>query len=568
MRTHTCGQLRAADTGKEVTLCGWVETHRIQGQLSFILLRDRYGITQVFLNSDLTKEIKELRRETVIQITGKVVKRPEGQNKKELATGEVEISAEKIKVINKSEPLPLEPGIESSEEIKHKYRYIDLRSEKLQNNLLFRHKVLTAAREHLNNNNFIEIETPMLVKPTPEGARDYVVPSRVNKGRFYALPQSPQLYKQILMVAGFDRYYQVARCLRDEDLRSDRQPEHTQIDMEMSFMTSDQIRAQVESLIKDIFKKTMNIELKDFPTFSYKETMERFGTDKPDLRFGLELIDLTETAKKANFELFEQAETIKCLAVDEEFSRKKLEKLVDFCKIYKTKLLYTKAKDILETGIAKNIPETVQKEIIKLTGKGTLFIIADKKKRTETTLGFLRNKLRDDLDLVKGKEKEFLFSWIKDFPLFSYDEEKGKWEPEHHMFSMPKEEFVDDFEKRPGEVLGDLWDLALNGVEMLSGSIRVSNPEIQERIMNFVGFDKKEANKKFGFLLESYKYGGPVHGGVGIGLDRLVAMMLGYTDIREVIAFPKNKNAECLMDGSPSIIDKDQLDELHIDLKK
>ena len=434
--------------------------------------------------------------------------------------------------------------------------------------LVLRHNVVTAARAYFNSHGFLEIETPMLVKSTPEGARDYVVPSRVNKGKFYALPQSPQLYKQILMVAGADRYYQVARALRDEDLRQDRQPEHTQLDLEMSFVTSDEIRAFVEGLFKHIFKEALNVKLQDFPVFSYKEAMEKYGIDKPDIRFGLELNDVTFICRKSEFKIFNEAEVVKCIVIDKDLPRKEIDSLTETAKIYGAKgLAYAKVKDSkLDSGISKFFKDDSIIKELKAKEGSTILFVADRKKIAETSLGQVRLKLRDMYSLTDPKE--FRFCWVKYFPLFAYNEEEKKWEPEHHMFSMPKQEFVNDFEKRPGEVLGDLYDVALNGVELGSGSIRVTNPDVQKRIMKLIGIDEAEAKKKFGFLLEAYKYGSPVHGGMGLGLDRLVALMSGTPDIREVIAFPKNKNAECPMDGSPSEIDEYQLDELNIKIKK
>ncbi|MGV8162214.1 MAG: aspartate--tRNA ligase [Candidatus Nanoarchaeia archaeon] len=563
-RTHTCGELRIEQVGKEVTLAGWVHSIRQHGNISFIDLRDRYGRTQVVLKQDVLGDVS-LRKEHVIRISGKVVKKE--QANKALATGEVEVHADSFSLVNPADPLPLDEN--ASEETRLKYRYLDLRREDAVAKLKLRHDVTNAAREYFNHHGFLEIETPLLVKSTPEGARDYVVPSRVNKGKFYALPQSPQLYKQILMIAGVDRYFQLARCLRDEDLRADRQPEHTQIDLEISFMTSKEIREFIEKLFKHIFKKTMNLELEPFPTFTYKESMYKYGSDKPDIRFGLELQDLN--LKDCNFEMFKSAEVIKALVVDHELSRKDTDELTAIAKVYGAKgMAYAKVVEgKLDGGVAKFLSVSEQLEIIKTLNakdKSTVLFVADKRKIAETSLGQIRLALRDKFNLTK--KDVFKFSWVIDFPLFAYNEDEKRWEPEHHMFSMPKEEFVKDFEQRPAEILGDLYDLAMNGVELGSGSIRVSNPEVQKRIMNFIGIDEKQAEQKFGFLLEAYKYGAPVHGGMGLGLDRTVALMAGTNDIREVIAFPKNKNAECPMDGSPSFIDDKQMDELHIDIRK
>jgi len=454
LRTHTCGELRKKDVGKKVKLAGWVGTLRLHGSVGFIDLRDRYGKIQVVLikkNPDFAK-LKEILVESCVQIEGEVVQRQKGSENKDIDTGEVEIFASKLNIITKAEPIPFQLDEKDlGDEIRMKYRFLDLRRDVMQKNIAFRAKVAQAAREYFIKNEFLEIETPMLVKPTPEGARDYIVPSRVNPGKFYALPQSPQLYKQILMIAGFDKYFQIAKCLRDEDLRQDRQPEHTQIDLEMSFVEAKDIMKLVEEMYKHIFKEILGVKLSDFKVLTYEESMKKYGTDKPDLR-----------------------------------------------------------------------------------------------------------KNKDD-------PNEFAFCWIIDFPLFAKSDQGG-WEPEHHMFTAPKQEYIKDMEKDPKKVKGDLFDIVLNGVELGSGSIRINNPELQERVMKIVGIDKKDAEKKFGFLLDAYKYGGPVHGGMGLGFDRLVALMLGFNDIREVITFPKNKAAQCPMDGSPSEIEKKQLEEVHVKL--
>ncbi len=561
LRTNTCGELRSSDVGSDVTLAGWVHKVRTHGNLTFIDIRDRYGITQITLDGDLSAEGSKLHKEDVIQITGKVIKKPEAN--KVLATGEIEVSASAVKVLSSAKPLPLDEN--ATDETRLKYRYLDIRRHEVFNNLKFRNDVLFAAREYFKKHDFVEFETPLLVKSTPEGARDYVVPSRVNKGKFYALPQSPQLYKQILMIGGVDRYFQVARCLRDEDLRADRQPEHTQLDFEMSFVDSDDVRDFVEGLMKHLFKELKGIDLKPFEIFSYSEAMERFGSDKPDIRFSMELQDVTDDSKKTDFGIFKEAEKVYALFAEKLFSRKEIDAYTELVKVYKAKgLAYVKVENgELQGGIAKFLTKDF---VCSISEKdGTIFFVADRLRVAQTSLGQLRQKIGSDLELFD--KDEFRFCWIKDFPLFSFNEDENKWEPEHHMFSMPSPEFVDDFEERPAEVTGDLWDLVMNGVELGSGSIRVSDPEVQERIMNFVGIDKDEADEKFGFLLEAYRYGGPVHGGMGLGADRLIALMLGHSDIREVIVFPKNKNAECPMDGSPSEITDLQLDELHIRVK-
>ncbi len=562
-RSHHCGELRKEQANKEVSLAGWVHSIRTHGSLTFIDLRDRYGITQVTYDKPFTAT-----KESVIQIKGKVIIKP--QPNKKLATGDIEIAAKEIVLLNKADPLPIDSN--AVDEMRLKYRYLDIRNNNVLENLKFRSQIVMSAREFCDKEGFLEIETPLMVKSTPEGARDYVIPSRVNKGSFYALPQSPQLYKQILMIAGADKYFQIARCLRDEDLRADRQPEHTQLDFEMSFVHQEDIQSFVENLMKHVFKKNLNVELDPFLVFSYDEAMKRYGSDKPDIRFDLELQDITSVVNESEFTVFKEAQTVNSIFVEKEFSRKQIDKLTKVAKTYKAKGLafFKLDKGVADAGITKFLS---QKEITSIIeahnakGKtGTLFFVADKLRVSQTAMGQVRLALAADLELLNLKE--FKFCWVNDFPLFSYNEEEDKWEPEHHMFSMPKAEFVDDFEKRPGEVKGDLWDLVLNGWEMASGSIRISNPSVQERVMNFIGIDKEEAKIKFGFLLEAYKFGGPVHGGMGIGLDRLISLMLGITDIREVIAFPKNKNAQCPMDESPSPISDVQLDELGITLKK
>lgn len=578
MRTHTCGEIREGDRGKDVLLNGWVQSRRDHGGLIFIDLRDRYGLTQIVFdpsNKEAFSTADKLRREDVLEIKGKVRARKEGMENPKLDTGKIEVLVSDIKVINKAEtpPLEVDDRVEANEEIRLKYRYIDLRRPIMQHRLAFRHNVVSTAREYFNKHNFLEIETPLLVKSTPEGARDYVVPSRVNIGKFYALPQSPQLYKQILMVSGCDRYYQIARCLRDEDLRADRQPEHTQFDLEMSFVTSDEIREFVEGLYKYIFDKVLGVKLKDFLVLSYKECMDKYGTDKPDIRFKLFLTDVSSVISDSDFQVFKDVikngGIVKCVCPSADFGRKELDDLIEFCTSNGAKgMAWLKVTDKgIEGNIAKYFSDEVKLKLLEKTkaksGSAIMFI-ADKPKMCNEILSKLRVELARRMKLIK--ENDFKFCWVTDFPLFAYNEEEGRWEPEHHMFTMPKEEFISDFESRPGEVIGDLYDIVLNGVEMGSGSIRVTNPELQERIMKFIGLSKEDANKKFGFLLDAYRYGGPNHGGMGLGVDRLVAMMMGMNDIREVIAFPKNKNAECPMDGCPSNIDDKQMRELHIKL--
>ncbi len=573
MRTHNCGELNEKDSGSKVTLCGWVHSRRDHGGMIFIDLRDRYGITQIVVDSSdkISYEASQkLRREFVIQASGKVRKRKKGMENPKLSTGMVEVEVKELNVINKSEVPPIEvSGKEAGEEVRLKYRYIDLRRPDAQKRMKIRHDITQAAREYLNKNSFMEIETPILVRATPEGARDYLVPSRVNPGKFYALPQSPQLYKQILMIAGFDRYYQIARCMRDEDLRQDRQPEHTQIDLEMSFVESEDIMETVEGLYKYIVEKITGKKIKEkFPVFTYAECIEKYGCDKPDLRFALELTDVTDIAKNSDFSVFRDAVEnngiVKCINPEKKFTRKEIDELTEICiKNGAAGMAWANIEQRLEGGAAKHL-ESVEKEILKKTcaKKGILLFVAGQSKTVNAALSQLRNELGKKLGLIKNELK---FCWVKDFPLFEWE---NGWTPAHHMFTMPKKEYIKYLEKEPGKVLGDLFDIVLNGTEIGSGSIRISDPELQKKVMNVIGIDEERARQRFGFLLDAYKYGGPVHGGMGLGLDRFTALIQGINDIREVIAFPKNKSAECPMDGSPSVVDSDQLEELHIKLEK
>ncbi len=576
-RTHTCGELTTKDLKKEVKLCGWINSRRDHGGIIFIDLRDRYGFTQVVINPKKNTEAEKLKREWCISIAGSVRIRPKGMENSKLITGQIEIDTKNLEVISESEvpPFEIDDKIEANEELRLKYRYLDLRRPVMQEHLVIRHKVAQAARGYLSSQGFLEIETPLLVKPTPEGARDYLVPSRVNPGKFYALPQSPQLYKQILMVAGCDRYFQLARCLRDEDLRADRQPEHTQIDIEMSFATEEDIFKIVEGLMESVFE-TKKIKIKKpFVRISYNDAMSRYGSDKPDIRFGLEFVDVTEIAKKSKFEVFNKIVSsggvVKCLNATgcAKFSRTDIDELIELAKRYHAKgMAWAKVeKGKLESSIVKYIDDNLQKELIKKTKakEGDLLLfIADNFKVACISLGQVRLAVAEKLDIVP--KNEYKFCWIVDFPLFAWNDEEQKLEPEHHPFCMPKKEHIKLLDSDPRKVYATLYDLVLNGVELCSGSLRIYKPGIQKKIFSIIGLDEKEAEKKFGFLLEAYRYAGPPHGGVGIGLDRLVTLLIGVKDIREVIAFPKNKGAECPMDGSPGDIDQKQLKELNLKL--
>ncbi|MBT7902454.1 aspartate--tRNA ligase [Candidatus Woesearchaeota archaeon] len=578
-RTHTCGELRSEEIEKTVCLQGWVDSRRDHGGIIFIDMRDRYGLTQVVFNPDNSNmfELAEsLRREWVIEIKGKVIPRKEGMINPNLITGEVEVEVTDLIILNKSEvpPIEIDDRKAASEEMRMKYRYLDLRRPIMQHRIKVRHDAALATREYLNSKGFLEILTPLLVRSTPEGARDYVVPSRVNPGKFYALPQSPQLYKQLLMVAGFDRYFQLPVCLRDEDLRADRQPEFTQIDIEMSFPELEDIYQIGEELLQKIMKKAIDYKLElPIPRISYDESMAKYGCDKPDIRFDLFLNDITEIAKESDFgilkSIIDQGGVVKCVNPNKDFSRKEIDAYTDFIqKLGGKGLVWLKVKDgKLEGSSAKFFSEDLQKKLIeKIDAKNdsTIFMVGGKFKNANFLLWKLRLKLGEDLNLFDPAE--FKFCWVTEFPLFEWDADNERWSPCHHMFTMPYEEDLPLLDTDPGKVRASLYDLVLNGVELASGSLRIYRSDIQEKVMDVMGIGKEELENKFGFLLEAFKYGAPPHGGFAIGFDRLVALMCGEQDIREVIAFPKNKNAQCLMDNSPNIVVSEQLKEIHIKL--
>ena len=585
-RTVTCGGLNKDFAGKTVVLNGWIHRKRDHGGITFLNLRDRYGLTQVVVDDDASEELKalavNLKQEFCIAVEGLVRPRPDSMINKEMATGEIEVKALKIEVLSKSEVLPfqIDEKTNANEDLRLKYRYLDLRSKAMQDHIILRSKFAFAVREFLTSKEFLEIETPTFIKSTPEGARDYLVPSRLYPGKFYALPQSPQIYKQILMVSGFDKYFQIARCYRDEDARGDRQPEFTQIDLEMSFASREDVLSLTEGMMQYAFKKSINVDLpKTFERISYDEAIDVYGTDKPDLRFEMKMQDAAFMAEIGNFTVFKDALSsggaVKALVVKgqaEAYSRKKIEELEASAKIYKAKGLawikVTEGGAKFEGGISKFF-EGKEAEICSKLGaeKGDLILfVADKYKIACTALGAVRSKLGKDLGLLNPAE--FKFAWIVDFPLFEWNEEENKWDPAHHMFSAPQEKYLATMEENPEPVKGDLYDLVLNGYEVASGSIRIHNPELQKRIFKIVGFDESEAEKKFGFLTEAFKYGAPPHGGIAPGLDRIVMIMAGETSIKEVIAFPKNSFAVSPMDDSPSEVDQKQLDELHLVIKE
>jgi aspartyl-tRNA synthetase len=558
-----------------------VHRKRDHGGITFINIRDRYGVTQVVVDVDSAQELldiaNELRMEYCISIRGMVRPRPDTMVNPSMPTGEIEVKAENIQILSRCTSLPfmIDEYTDAKEDMRLTYRYLDLRSSSMQRKIRLRHEAAFAVREFLVGKGFYEIETPTFIRSTPEGARDYLVPSRLYPGKFYALPQSPQLYKQLLMISGFDKYFQLARCYRDEDSRGDRQPEFTQIDIEMSFVTRDDVLSLVEGMMGHLFKKTLGIELpKQFVRLSYDDAMNRFGTDKPDLRFALELVDFVPFVDDhCSFQAFHSAikegGAVKALLVPNkaDYSRRQLEELDAKTKVYKAHgLAWMKVSQSnrLEGGISKFFSE--HSRIIEGLGASPgdlILIVADGKKNIAcSALGAVRSQLGKDLGLCDPDV--FAFAWIIDFPLFEWNEEENRWEAAHHMFTMPQTQYHETLEADPGSVKGDLYDLVLNGYEVASGSIRIHDPELQKRIFRIVGLSDKEAQEKFGFLLEAFKYGPPPHGGIAPGFDRLVMVMAGETSIKEVIAFPKNSFAISPMDQCPSEVDERQLKELHI----
>lgn len=579
-RTVTCGQLRAADVGKNVVLNGWVHRKRDHGGISFVNLRDRYGITQVVVDADSPAELQavvaELKPEFCIAVRGTVRPRPDTMVNPDMDTGEIEVKAESVTILSRCAPLPfqVEDETNANEDLRLTYRYLDLRSANMQKRIKLRHETAFAVREYLVGQGFYEIETPTFIRSTPEGARDYLVPSRLYPGKFYALPQSPQLYKQLLMVSGFDKYFQLARCYRDEDARGDRQPEFTQIDIEMSFVRRDDVLKLVEGLMGHVFKKVLNVELPaQFVRIPYDEAMERFGSDKPDLRFGMEMQDFSPFVQDCGFQAFKDARAaggrVKAIVVPgkADYSRKQIDELETQAKIYKAKgmaWMKVNAQGELEGGVSKFFPNAAA----VVSGLGAkpgdlILIVADAKaKIANTALGAVRSRLGKDLGLLDPSV--FKFAWIVDFPLFEFNEDENRWEAAHHMFTMPQEQYLDTLESDPGAVKGDLYDLVLNGYEIASGSIRIHDSELQKRIFRIVGMTEEEAQLKFGFLLRAFQYGPPPHGGIAPGFDRLVMLMAGSTSIKDVIAFPKNTFAMSPMDDCPNVVDEKQLKEIHI----
>lgn len=576
-RTHNNGELRLQDVNSEVTLCGWVSKRRNFGALVFIDLRDRYGITQLVFNEDIAAQISDVRNEYVLQVKGTVVERKDKNPK--LETGVIEVVVSEVKIVNTAitTPMIIADETDALEDTRLKYRYLDLRRPCLQKNLILRNRITLLVRNYLAKYGFTEVETPILCRSTPEGARDYLVPSRISKGQFYALPQSPQLYKQLLMVGGMDRYFQIARCFRDEDLRADRQPEFSQIDIEMSFVEEEDIWSMTEGLMKEIFKDIKGIELPEFKRIPYDTCMEKYGSDKPDLRFDMPLYDVSEVFANTEFKVFEnclneggiiQAMNVKNGA--DKFSRKQLDKLQDYVKVYGAKALAN--LKLTSEGFAGSVTKVLsdaEKEALRtmlnIEENDIVFFVADKKKVAQTSLGALRVKLGHDLDLINKDAYEFL--WVTDFPMFEYDENENRYVAAHHPFTSPNLEDVDKLMSDPEHCYSRAYDLVLNGYELLSGSIRIHDQKLQEKVFEAIGMTLEEAHEKFSWFMDAFQYGTPPHGGVGIGLERLTMILAGTDNIRDVVAFPKTASASDLMAQAPSPVDPAQLKELGIETK-
>lgn len=583
-RTDMCGTLTAKDAGREVVLTGWVARNRKLGGVNFVTLRDRTGIVQLAFNDDTDREVFEkserLKSEYVVAVKGKVLLRDEQNINKEMPTGEIEVFVTELRILNFSEtpPFYIEEDSDTNDALRLKYRYLDLRRPDMQRNMILRHKVAKTARDYFDKRGFLEIETPMLVKSTPEGARDYLVPSRVHPGSFYALPQSPQQYKQMLMLAGYDRYFQVVRCFRDEDLRADRQPEFTQLDMELSFVDIDDIIEVNEGFLKTVFKECLGMDIETpFVRLPYSEAMDRFGSDKPDTRFGMEFINISDEVKNCGFKVFsgaiENGGSVRCINAEglgSQMKRKVLDSLGEYVKTYRAKgmaWIVVEEDGSLRSQIAKFLSEDEIGAILKKTGAkpgDALLIIADKDEIVYDALGNLRLEVARRFDLID--KSKFNFLWVTDFPLFEYSEEEDRYVAKHHPFTHPVDEDIPMLKTEPQKVRAKAYDIILNGSEIGGGSLRIYNSDLQETMFEALGFTKEEAWERFGYLLEAFKYGTPPHGGLAYGLDRLVMIMAGCDSIRDIIAFPKVQNASEPMTETPCRVDKKQLDELGIEL--
>ncbi len=577
-RTHTCGELRASDLGEEVILNGWVNTVRLHGQVIFVDLRDRYGKTQILINADSYEgdfdSVKKLSMEDVLSINGKVSERQTANPN--LTTGDIEVVVTELEVLSEAETLPfvLSDRDSADEDLRLKYRYLELRMEELQRNILVRHKTYQATRQYLSDHNFVEIETPVLMKSTPEGARDYLVPSRINKGKFYALPQSPQIYKQILMISGYDRYFQIVKCFRDEDLRADRQPEFTQIDLEMSFVDEEDIFSNFEGLTRHVFKAVKGIDLPDpFPRMTWEDAWNTYGTDKPDLRFEMKLQDVKSFTDQSEFNAFKSAEVVKGLVVDggAKYSRKIIDELTDLVKNYKAKgLTWMKGEQgALSGGISKFFSTELQggmRNSLGIKDNDILFLIGDENMTVLKALGALRLEIVKRENLVD--KNDFKPLWVTNFPMFQIDEESKKLTFLHHPFTSPSIQDMNEMESNPGLLKARAYDLTMNGYEIAGGSIRIHQPEVQKKVFSLLGMSDTEAKEKFGFFLEALRYGTPPHGGIAFGFDRLVMLLAGTENIRDVIAFPKTTSASALMENAPSDVSEEQLKELGIQLRK
>lgn len=590
-RTHTCGELREKNIGQSVVLNGWVAIRRDLGGVIFIEMRDRYGITQVVFepsyNSEAHEQGKKLRSEYVISIEGKVRKRPAGTENSSLSTGQIDVMVDKLIILNQAEtpPFPIEDKIDVSEDLRLKYRYLDLRRGEMQKNLLLRHKMYQITRKYFDANGFVEVETPILMKSTPEGARDFLVPSRLHKGKFYALPQSPQTYKQILMVAGLDRYFQIVKCFRDEDLRADRQYEFTQIDVEMSFVDVEDIFEMAEGLMKSFFKEILGYDIQtQIPRLSFEEAMERYGSDKPDLRFGLEMVTLNNVFTNSNFRVFKDSISNNGIVTGllakgcGDYTRNQLDLLTDFVKkLGAGGLIWMRVKSAdanssggeLEAPIAKFLTDEEKLKLIKKMKAepgDLLFILTGPKIKTLSLMGSLRLEMAKRMNLIQTDAKPALI-WVTDFPLFEWDEEAKRFYAMHHPFTSPKVEDIPLMDTDPAKVKARAYDLVLNGNEIAGGSVRIHDSGLQAKMFNALGISEAEAQEKFGFLMGAFKYGAPPHGGIAFGFDRLAMLFAGTTSIRDVIAFPKTSSGISLMDESPSHVDEAQLTELHIKVK-